>query len=158
MPEPVTFDVAAAHRHFAAQCFNLAWEFIDQSPRSSADDHAMLLAAQASLWHWTQRPDCTDQNLSIGTWQIARIFSLLGRAENALEYANRCLAHSQNLPPFFLGYAHEAISRAALLSGQKELAAEHLGFARSALAAIENADERSTLAADLASLSSQLAD
>ena len=33
----------------------------------------MLRLSLAATWHWTQRPDCTSTNLSIGYWQTARL-------------------------------------------------------------------------------------
>ena len=50
----------------------------------------MLRLSLATTWHWTQRPDCTSTNLSIGYWQTARIYALLGQAENARRYAQMC--------------------------------------------------------------------
>ena len=38
----------------------------------------MILYALASLWHWTQRPDCSTTNLSIGYWQAASVYALAG--------------------------------------------------------------------------------
>ncbi len=66
------------HRYFSAQCFNRAWELIRRIDRTELESEQMLLLAQASLWHWTQRPDCTPRNLSIGYWQLSRVFALLG--------------------------------------------------------------------------------
>lgn len=73
-----SFDVPAAHRFFAADCFNRAWELIDKPDRTSDDDLRMISLAQASLWHWTERPDCTPRNLSIGYWQLSHIYSAVG--------------------------------------------------------------------------------
>ena len=74
----------------------------------------MLRLSLAATWHWTQRPDCTSTNLSIGYWQTARIYALLGQAENARRYAQMCFEVSQQpgVKPFFLAYAYEALARA----------------------------------------------
>ena len=70
--------------------------------------------------HWTQRPDCTSTNLSIGYWQTARIYALLGQAENARRYAQMCFEVSQQpgVKPFFLAYAYEALAQAEAAAGE----------------------------------------
>jgi hypothetical protein len=147
------FDIGRAHRHFSSACFNRTWELIEKPSRSSADDEAMVLCALASLWHWTQRPDCTDQNLSIAHWQISRTYALTGQGENAQRHAQRSLALARDLSPFYKGYAHEAITRAALLMRNHELFAEHLAQARSLLGGVSNIEEKESLEKDLTELS-----
>ena len=60
------FDSAKAHQHFSAHCFNSAWELIDKPERTPEENEQMIQRTMASLWHWTQREDCTNQKLSIG--------------------------------------------------------------------------------------------
>jgi len=145
-------DRAAAHRQFSAECFNRTWELIDKPDRTSADDEQMLLCALASLWHWTQRADCTDQNLSIGHWQVARVYALLGQADNARRFADACLKHSGALPPFFRSYAHEGLARAAMIAGDKLLLDAHATAARKLSAEVTDADDRALLERDLEQL------
>lgn len=90
--DPSSFDAAAAHRRFSTECFNRAWELIEKPERTRDDDEAMVLRAMASLWHWTQRPDCTEQNLAIGHWQVSRVYALAGHGEAAMHHAQRSLA------------------------------------------------------------------
>jgi hypothetical protein len=56
----------------------------------------MLQTTMASLWHWSQRADVTPQNLSVGNWQAARVFALLGQAENARRYGETALRHAED--------------------------------------------------------------
>jgi len=51
----------------------------------------MLLLAQSSLWHWTQRADLALDNLAIGHWQLARVNAIVGHHEEALRHAERSL-------------------------------------------------------------------
>jgi hypothetical protein len=95
------FNVSGAHRYFSADCFNRAWRLIDKSNRSQDEDEQMRLLTLASLWHWTQREDCSSRNLSIGYWQASRIHSILGRADEARRYGALCLHHSRQELPFF---------------------------------------------------------
>ncbi|MEZ6054119.1 MAG: hypothetical protein R3C02_22465, partial [Planctomycetaceae bacterium] len=102
MSQASTLNHELAHQHFSATCFNNAWRLFDNHERTSEEDQQMLLLAFASLWHWTQRPDCTDKHLSIGYWQISRIYSVLKDAENARTYAQLCLNKTPADDPFCL--------------------------------------------------------
>ena len=108
--------------------------------RTEAEDQQMLLLSFASLWHWTQRADCTDRNLSISYWQVARVFAILGQAESTLRSAGQCMHHSQNESAFFLGYAHEAMARAAMIAGDQSKKSDHLAEARRLAAQVPEAD------------------
>jgi hypothetical protein len=152
MPTNPDFDLDAAHKYFAAQCFNQAWDLIDKVDRTPAEDRLMEALSQASIYHWLQRPDCNDQNLSIGYWQASRIQALLGHAPAALRHAQVCLAYSQELPPFYLGYAHEALARAQNLAGNTAAAAEHLQAAIQLAGQVVDKSEREAILADLKSL------
>jgi hypothetical protein len=66
MDQDPGLDLEKAHRYFSAECFNRAWDYIDKPSRTPEEEQAMLLLSLASLWHWTQRPDCTPGNLFIG--------------------------------------------------------------------------------------------
>lgn len=147
-------DVIWAHRHFSAQCFNATWTLIEKQDRTTEDNEAMLLTALASLWHWTQRPDCTPQNLSIGHWQVSRVYALLGQGANALHHGQRCLHFSHDLPPFYLGYAHEALARAAAVMGDSTTLRAHLEQARACARAVEENEDRQQLEQDLQTISS----
>ncbi len=116
------FDIHAAHKFFSAEFFNRAWDFIDKAERNSQDADRMLQLSLASLWHWTQREDCTPTNLSIGYWQVSRVFSLLQQADNARHYGELCLeeAKKEGVLPFYTGYAYEALARAELVAGRQD--------------------------------------
>jgi hypothetical protein len=150
--ESPPFDAALAHRHFSVECFNRTWKLMDTPTRTPEDDDAMVLAAAASLWHWTQRADCTERNLSVGHWQVSRAYALLGRREEAMWHAERCLAHSEHLPPFYLAYAHEAVARAALAAADAGRLRDHLEQARRHAAAVTDDAERGLLEKDLSDL------
>lgn len=149
---PPDFDPAAAHRFFSADCFNKTWDLIEKTNRTREDDQRMLQCAFASLWHWTQREDCTDTQFSIGYWQISRVYALLGESVNAAEYADLSLSHAAHLAPFYRGYAHEALARAAMVEGRPERAAHHLKEAFALASQVPDVEERSMLEKDLQSL------
>ena len=147
-----TFEPQNAHRFFSAGCFNKTWDLLEKAQRSPEEGEQMLLLSLASLWHWTQRNDVRPQNLSIGYWQVSRVYAVLGQAQNALWFAERGLAVSENLPPFFQAYAHEALSRAAALAGDTERATLERAAAEGILSQITDPEEREALEKDLATL------
>ncbi len=148
------FELNDAHRYFSAECFNRAWDYIDKPIRTLEEDLSMLLLGMASLWHWTQRPDVTPANLSVGYWQVARIYALLGLADAARQYGQLCLKASrgEGCQPFHLGYAYEALARAEALAGDHSKAGEYLRLAKQAGDKITKPDVRKQLLADLATI------
>ena len=148
------FDLTAAHKHFSVYCFNQVWELIDKTNRTPAEDQEMVEQCLASLWHWSQREDCTPTNLSIGYWQASRVYALLGQAENAMQYAQMCLnvSHASDVLPFYLGYAYEAMARAASAANDHNKVAECLAKARRVAAAVPDPEERDQLLEDLESI------
>lgn len=149
---PSTFDEPQAHRFFAANCFNRTWELIDQPDRTPADDEQMLLRASASVWHWTQRDDCKPRNMSIGYWLLSRVHALLGQPEQARHFGELSLQQSAGEPPFYIGYAQEALARAAKVAGDKAGFAHHLAAARDYATQVAEPDDHAMLTADLDSL------
>lgn len=147
-------DVPLAHRFFSVECFNDAWSAIDQPSRTPAEDEMMILLAMTSLWHWIQRTDCTDQHRSIGHWQVSRVHALAGQADNAMRHAKQSLRYAAKSPPFYVGYAHEAIARAAQLQKDETMFQTHLRLADVCLSAIEDPAERKMLEDDLTLLRS----
>jgi len=147
------FDIEGAHRHFAADCFNRSWALIGKADRTAEDDTALVALAQTSLWHWTERPDCTDKHLSVAHWLLARVYCLTGRAAEADRYAAQSLAFARRpgVPPYFLAYAHEACARAASLQGQADAVRDHLQAARG-LATDLKEEDRKMLLGDLATI------
>ena len=145
-------DFASTHRHFSSMCFNQVWSLLDKTNRTQDEDRQMVLLAFASLYHWTQRPECANQQLSVGYWQISRVHAVLSLPDEALRYADICNSFSQDLPPFYRGYALEAVARAAALAGKIPQARLAYGEATGLLNEIADADERHLLAQDLASI------
>lgn len=148
----MTNNINDAHRVFSAQCFNRTWELIDKPNRTPADDEQMLLRAYASLWHWTQRPDCTPQNLSIGYWLASRVHALLGEAAAARRFGKLSLKAAETESAFHKAYAYEALARAAMTAEDRSQTEFYRQCAQAQLELIENPDERALLEGDLKSL------
>lgn len=150
--KPPEFDVAAAHRYFAANCFNRAWELIDKEHRTPDDERLMIALSLASVYHWTQRPDCSDRTMSIGYWQVSRVYALLGNAAESRAYAQLALQFSQGEPPFYSGFAYEALARAEALTGSRVKVTEYIALARQLAAQVTDKDDRNSLLKDLDSI------
>ena len=154
MAEGPGFDVKAAHKHFSAACFNRTWDLLDKADRAPEEDQDMLRTAMASMWHWTQRDDCGAMQMSVGYWQISRVYATLGLADPARHYGRLCLEASreEGVGPFFAGYAYEALARAASLEGDGEKRDVYLAEAKKAAESVDDADSKKMLLDDLATI------
>jgi tRNA A-37 threonylcarbamoyl transferase component Bud32 len=140
------------HKKLSADCFNRTWELLEKKERTAEENERMISLSHASLAHWRMREDCTDRNLSIGYWQLSRVYAVLGQGNNAERYGGLCLRVSSQEPPFYLAYAHEALARAALLNERRELFDKHLAEAKTLAAKVTDAEEKKMLVDDLATL------
>jgi hypothetical protein len=145
-------NTESAHKYFAAHCFNRAWDLIDKKDRTAEDDRLMVALNQASIYLWLERPDCGNEQLSVGLWQASRIQSLLGNAVEARRQAEVCMSYSGELAPFYRGYAHEALARAAKVAGDAQLSRSHKDQAVKLAADIKDKDDRDLLLKDLEAL------
>jgi DNA-binding transcriptional MerR regulator len=155
MPETVPaseFGALPAQRQLAADLFNLVWTLLEKSGRSVADDDRMVHAAHASRYHWGEVGG--PEQIAIGEWQCARVYSVLGRAEPALHHARRCLevATAGGVPDWLVASAHEGMARAYLVAGQRESALASRSAAEAALATVTDAEDRQVVQDDLGSL------
>ena len=150
--EASSLDVGQAHKLFSAECFNRAWGLIDKIARTKEDEQQMILLAHASLWHWTQRPDCTAKNRSISYWQLSRVYALLMEPANSRRYADLCLEVTPMTDAFCLGYAYEALSRAEFVAGNADQATRFLIDARNHAESVTSDEDRQLLIDDLTEL------
>jgi tetratricopeptide (TPR) repeat protein len=141
-------------RTLAAETFNRGWRLLDKSGRTQDEDDEMLHGAHASRYHWIGAG--TRVNAARGEWQCARVYAVLGRAEPALHHARRCLELCESvrddLDPFDLPFAYEALARAHAVAGELEEARRWAERARAAGEAIEDEDDRALLESDLATI------
>jgi hypothetical protein len=154
MSKKTPFETAAAHRYFATDCFIKAWDLIDKSERTPEEDQQMIGLGQASLWHWSQREDCTGRNLSVGYWQASRIYALVGQADEARRYGSLSLDFGRRgeLPPFFIGYSYEALARAESVAGTPPEMEGHLEKAREAATQVSGGEKKTQLLDDIATI------
>lgn len=143
------FDEARAHRYFSAHCFNKAWELLNLKTRTEQQDREMFELSQASLWHWSQRADCTDENLAAGYWQASRVQAVLGNGESARAFAELSRRFAATCDPFYQAYAVEALARSEVCYGNEAAARAYREQALEMSGRIENTEHRQWLLADL---------
>ena len=139
----------AVHRYFSAFCFNLTWDLLDKPVRTAAENEAMIQACLASLWHWSQRSDCTNRERSVGAWQAARVYAVVQQPDNARRYGQMALAFAHDQPPFYLAYAYEALARAEAAASNRSAAQPYLEHARQLAGQVAKAEERELILTDL---------
>lgn len=155
MAKKPDFDIQSAHKYFSAECFNRAWDYIDKPKLTSEEADLMLGLSLASLWHWSQRVDCTATHLSIGYWQVSRVFARLNQADNARHYGELCLEAAQKagVGQFYSGYAYEALARAEAVAGSQAKRDAYLDQAKRVAAALPDGEEKQQLLKDLETIS-----
>jgi len=140
------------HRAVGAFLFNYTWSLLDRTGRSAEEDEELLHAAHASRFHWSRVG--TTRNTSIGEWQLARVYTVLGRAEPALHHAERCLEITRRgrLGRFYRAYAYEALARASAVARKPRDRERFLREAKRLGASIRDRDDRRMLLEDLATI------
>ena len=149
MTEPSAEQLARYARALAPAAFNRTWELLDLPERDAEQEEEMLAAAFAQRHHWYQVG--SPLNRAVADWQVARVLAVLGYAELADRFARHSLrlCETHDLPPFFRGYAHEAIARAADVMDDYETVRRHTEQARRCAALVADPDERTRLLTDV---------
>jgi hypothetical protein len=142
----------ARHRKIGADLFNYTWSLLDRKDRTKEEDDEMLHAAHASRYHWGHAG--TALQVSVGEWQISRVYSVLGRAEPALAHARRCLeiARRHRLARFYLAYAYEGLARASAVAKRPRDRDRYLREARRLGETLRDRDDQRMLFEDLATI------
>lgn len=150
MANKPNFDIQQAHNYFSADCFNKTWDLVDKDgTRSTEESMEMLHTAIASLWHWGQREDVTHKNLSVGYWQVSRVYCLLDQPRNARTYGLLSLEHAKELAPFFKGYAYETLARAEMVADNRVSMKTYLERAYEMLKLVKEKEDKEILEKDL---------
>lgn len=142
------------HKHFASFCFNETWRLLDKDAPTPEEVETMIDLAHASRMHWRHRPDRTPRTDSVSAWLLSRVYSAVGRPNEALRYGMEALdiAHAGDIGDFYVGFGHEAVARAAAALGDTDIARSHIEATRDLLDAIDEPANRAALAADLSTI------
>jgi hypothetical protein len=90
---PAPFDVQRAHRWFAVELNNLAWDTVEASDRTDEQTELMLHAAHAACYHWLQVGDLLNHLRA--QCLLTTAYACAGHAEAALRHAVKCLELSE---------------------------------------------------------------
>lgn len=144
MSEEKSYTEAEAQLHFAKGFNGKTWELLDKRERTQKENELMVDYAHASLAHW--RAAGTGVNLQRGVWMLARVNIVLGNAQLALQYAQRCLElteqHQDQLSDFDFAFAYECMARSQALAGNQAEAQRFVDMADKAGAAIKDEEDR----------------
>lgn len=150
---PSLEDINNGHRVLAPYAFNHTWTLLDSTTLTREQEEEMLASTFAQRYHWYAIGE--PRNWAIADWQVSRVAAVLGYEELALRFGERSLevAIEYGLEPFVIGFAHEAIARAAAAVDDVDTFTQHLELARAQLAGIVDPNERELLEADIAEMS-----
>lgn len=150
MDYQTTFNIHEAHEYFSTEYFNRTWDLIQKvDHRSAEEDMTMLHTAITSLWHWTQREDVTNEKLSVGYWQVSRVYNLLKQPDNARAYGLLSLKYAEELDPFYKAYAYETLARAEMQAHNRVVMRVYRDKAYELAKQIETEKNRQLLLKDL---------
>jgi tetratricopeptide (TPR) repeat protein len=123
------------HRQLGVDLYNDAWRLLEKE-RTPEEDDELLHQAHASAYHWLRAPECEPKNRARSEWLCSHVYSVLGRAEPALQHAERCRtiveADPDDMDEFDLPFAYEALARAHLVGGDETEAERYERLAREA--------------------------
>lgn len=151
MNEEPRYLLDEANRIFARTINQRVWELLGKGDRAPAEDEEMIHAAHASLYHWLSAGTAVHHQR--GDWLVARVYTVLGIPLEALKYAERCLALTNEYPElmadFDRAYAYESVARAQALAGNRQAAKTYRESARVAGEQIADQEDRQIFTADL---------
>ncbi len=144
------FTEAKAHLHFAKQFNGKTWELLDKQGRTPEEDELLVDYAHASLAHW--RTAGTEVHLQRGAWMLARVYTVLGNAQMALQHAERCLElteqHKDQISDFDFAFAYECMARAQALAGNQAEAQKYVDKADKTGSTIKGEEDREIFVSD----------
>ena len=145
--------VAVDHRQLGVELFNRTWTFLERPERTPADVDAMLHAAYASRYHWSQASE-EAKHQARGEWLLARVLAVAGLGGSAVFHAERChdWCGRGEVEDWDLAFAHEALARAHAAAGNAEEAERHKRLARELGDAIADPEDREQFDRDWATL------
>jgi hypothetical protein len=130
------------HRKCAVDLFNQVWDLMEKEHRTPQEELNMIHYAHASRYHWSIVGD--EVNFARGEWQVSRVYSIVGSADQSLFHAQTSLAYclENEIGDFDLAFAYEAMARAYSLTDETKLFREYLEKATSAGEVIEEGDKK----------------
>ena len=142
MAEP-PIDLARAHRWFAVELNNLAWELYELPARTAEETERMIDAAHASVHHWRQAGSMLSALR--GQVLLTSCYVAAGHGEDAVRHAYRALdllSHAEGATPFDRVSVLGSVSGAMSLAGKSPEAQRARAEAQAALQQLTDEDDR----------------
>jgi tetratricopeptide (TPR) repeat protein len=140
------FDLAKAHRWFAIELNNRAWDLVEKADRTDAETAEMIHAAHAAAFHWSKAG--TEINAVRALNLLATVYASAGRAASASEYAQESFAALEQLSEPATAFDRAAIvgslAQTATLTGRFNDAEVHYDAAAKLWSELEP-DDRAVL-------------
>ncbi len=137
------FDVQRAHRWFAVELNNVAWDLVEADAVTPADVERMIHAAHGACFHWLVAGDLLNHLRA--QCLLATAYAKAGLSESAVRHAERCLALSAEAgdrqTPFDRATAHGCASLAYKGAERMEEARAQHQKASAAAAAFDHPSE-----------------
>jgi hypothetical protein len=145
--------MAVDHRQLGVDLFNHTWTYLERPERTPADVDAMLHAAYASRYHWSQASE-EAKHQARGEWLLSRVLVVAGLPDSAVFHAQRCLDWCAlgEVEDWDRAFAYEALARAHAAAGSSEEARRHKQLARELGDAIADPEDRAQFDGDWATL------
>jgi hypothetical protein len=141
------FDLETAHRWFAVEFNNRAWDLVESAGRSDDETREMIDAAHAASLHW--RAVGAPINQLRGECLLATANAAAGLGQPAVGHAENCLRLCEQLgdepSPFDRAAAHGCAANAYATVGAMERARSHFKNSADIAAVLADAGERTLL-------------
>ena len=144
--------MATDHRDLAVRFFNQAWDLIDKSGRTPAEDRRLLTLAMASRALWDDIG--ADEQKITGDWQVGHVAALTGFADLALDFAAAAYerAATADVPLWLKASTCEGLARAHAVAGHDAERDTWVLKARELLEQVDDADDRAVIEGQLSTI------
>lgn len=132
--------------------FNQAWDLIDKSGRTPAEDRRLLTLAMASRALWDDIG--ADEQWITGDWQVAHVAALTGFADLALDFAAAAYerAARADVPLWLKASTCEGLARAHAVAGHDAERDAWVLRAGELLEQVDDADDRAVIEGQLSTI------
>lgn len=137
------FGVQQAHRWFAVELNNLAWDIVEAESRSEEELERMIHAAHAACFHWLQVGNPLNHLRAESL--LASAYFTAGLPEAAVRHAEKCLrlgeAAGNTQSQFDRACTQGCAAAAYVLAGDLSRAKQHFAELQTEYATLEDADQ-----------------
>jgi hypothetical protein len=144
--------MANDQRELAVRFYNQAWDLIDASGRTPADDRRLLTLSMASRALWDD-VGAAEQWIT-GDWQVSHVASLTGHPGLALDFASAAYerAAKSDVPLWLKASTCEGLARAHAVAGHDAERDAWVLKAKELLEQVEDPDDRAVIEGQLATI------